>query len=48
MKESRFLSADIDPAIDINVDNLKQQALQLIHQELIEDHKLNTMRPSSF
>ena len=41
MKDSRFLSADIDPARDTNVNNLKEQALQLIHQELAEDRKLH-------
>ena len=41
MKDSRFLSADIDPARDTNVNNLKEQALQLIHQELTEDRKLH-------
>ncbi|MBC2710395.1 MAG: hypothetical protein HGJ94_05170 [Desulfosarcina sp.] len=41
MKDSRFLSADIDPAKDTNVKKLKEQALQLIHQELTEDQKLH-------
>ena len=39
--DRRFLSADIDPAKDTNVSNLKQQAMQLIHQELAEDQKLH-------
>ena len=41
MKDSRFLSADIDPAKDTNVNNLKEQALLLIHQSLTEDQKLH-------
>ncbi len=41
MKDCRFLSADIDPAKDTNVDTLKEQALQLIHRELTEDQKLH-------
>jgi hypothetical protein len=40
MRYSSFLSADIDPAKDTNVSNLKEQALQLIHRELTEDRKL--------
>lgn len=41
MKDSRFLSADIDPARDSNVNRLKEQALQLIHQELTDDQSLH-------
>ena len=41
MTDRRFLSADIDPAKDTNVSNLKQQAMQLIHQELTEDKDLH-------
>ncbi len=41
MKDSKFLSADIDPAKDTNVNNLKEQALKLIHQELTEDRKVH-------
>lgn len=41
MKDSRFLSADIDPARDSNVDKLREQALQLIHQALTDDQKLH-------
>jgi hypothetical protein len=38
MQDSRFLSADIDPA---NVNQVKEQALELIHQALTEDRKLH-------
>jgi hypothetical protein len=38
--DRRFLSADIDPAKPTNVSNLKEQALQLIHQELAGNQKL--------
>jgi hypothetical protein len=41
MKDSRFLSADIDPARNANVDQLKEQALQLIDQELTDDQGLH-------
>ncbi|MGD9310015.1 MAG: hypothetical protein PVG51_12780, partial [Desulfosarcina sp.] len=41
MNASRFLSADIDPALDANVNIRKEQALQLIHQELAEDKNLH-------
>ena len=41
MKDSRFLSADIDPAKDSNVNSLKEQALQLIHQALTDDQQLH-------
>ena len=41
MKDGRFLSADIDPAKDSNVNNLKEQALQLIHQAFSEDQRLH-------
>jgi len=41
MTDPRFLSADIDPAKDTNVSNLKEQAMQLIHQALTEDQKLH-------
>ena len=41
MKDSNFLSADIDPAKDTNVNHLKEQVLKLIHQELTEDQKLH-------
>jgi hypothetical protein len=41
MKDSRFLSADIDPAKDSNINSLKEQALQLIHQTLTEDQQLH-------
>jgi hypothetical protein len=41
MKDSRFLSADIDPAKESNVNSLKEQALQLIHQALTEDQRLH-------
>jgi hypothetical protein len=41
MKDSRFLSADIDPAKDSNVNQLKERALQLIHQALTDDQRLH-------
>lgn len=41
MNHSRFLSTDIDPAQDTNVNNLKEQALNLIHQELAQDQELH-------
>jgi hypothetical protein len=41
MNASRFLSADIDPALDANVNIRKEQALQVIHQELAEDKNLH-------
>jgi hypothetical protein len=40
MEDSRFLSADIDPAIDANVAKQKQQALQLVQETLAGDRKL--------
>jgi hypothetical protein len=40
MKDSRFLSADIDPAIDANVARQKQEALRLVRDSLTADRKL--------
>jgi hypothetical protein len=40
MKDRRFLSADIDPAIDANVEKLKRQAQQLVEETLTADRKL--------
>jgi hypothetical protein len=39
--DRRFLSADIDPARDTNLSNLKDRAMKLIHQALAEDQKLH-------
>ncbi len=41
MNDSRFLSADIDPAQDANVNILKTQALELIHQAFTENKELH-------
>ena len=41
MTDPRILSADIDPAKDTHVSNLKEQAMHLIHQEFTEDQKLH-------
>ncbi len=38
--DRKFLSADIDPAREANLGNLRDQAMKLIHQELNEDQKL--------
>lgn len=41
MKDSRFLSADIDPVKASNANDLREQALQLIHQVLTKDTNLH-------
>jgi hypothetical protein len=41
MKGNRFLSTDIDPAQQVRVNDLKEQALDLIHRELAADSALH-------
>lgn len=41
MKESRFISADIDSTVDTRVDNLKAEALELVQQALADGDNLH-------